>query len=110
LLLIALGGGFYFGTGQKSVTALIPAFFGLAFVLLGLLGRNDRLRKHVMHAAAALGLVGLIVPLVRLLPKLSELELDNPAVLEQVLMAVVCAVFVVLCVRSFVVARLRRGQ
>ncbi len=40
IVLIALGFGSYFGTGQASVTALIPAFFGLPLLLLGLVALN----------------------------------------------------------------------
>ncbi len=35
LVLIVLGLGAYFGTGRESLTALIPAFFGLPLALLG---------------------------------------------------------------------------
>ena len=48
---IRLGGGI-------SVTALIPAFFGLPLVVLGFLARSESIRRHAMHAAAALALVG----------------------------------------------------
>ena len=111
VLLIVLGVAFYFVTEMKSVTALIPAAFGLVLVVLGLLGRQERLRKHVMHAAAALALVGVIIPLARLWPGIQSGGFDNPnAALETALMGLLCAVFLGLCVRSFVVARRSRSR
>jgi hypothetical protein len=115
IALIILGVGGYFGTGQTSLTALIPAGFGLVFLILGFLARKDQLRKHAMHAAAALGLVGCVVPAVMGIPKLVRLasgqEVERPgAAISQSIMAVICGVFVVLCVRSFIAARrARRG-
>ena len=115
VILIILGVGGYFGTGQTSLTALIPAAFGLVFLVLGYLGRNEHLRKHVMHAAALLGLVGCVVPAVMGFPKVVRLaqgqEVERPgAAIAQSIMAVICGVFVVLCVRSFVMARRARAQ
>ncbi|MGH9361352.1 MAG: hypothetical protein ACRD2T_05500 [Thermoanaerobaculia bacterium] len=111
-LLITLGVGFYLGTGQASPTALIPAFFGLAVVLCGVLARRERLLKHAMHAAAALGLfafLGGLPGLVRALALLGGGEVARrTAVLEQAAMALLSLVFVVLCVKSFLDARRAR--
>ena len=38
-------------------TALIPAFFGLVFAALGLAGRDERYREHVMHVAMVLAIL-----------------------------------------------------
>jgi uncharacterized membrane protein len=105
-LLIVLGVGFYFGTDRVSPTALIPAAFGLVLVVLGMLARQEKLRKHVMHAGAAVGLIGIIIPLVRLWPALEQEKYSIAT--ELGLMAAICAGFVVLCVRSFVAARRNR--
>src|SRR5262245_41081297 len=108
LILGLLGVGFYLGTESASVTPLIPAFGGIVFVILGALGFKDGLRKHVMHAAAALGLLGFIggamgVP--NLITHLSGGEVKRPAAaVEQSLMSLICLVFVILCVRSFIAA------
>lgn len=59
-VLIALGLGSYFGlqaADSRSVTALIPAFFGVLFGLLGLLALKEGLRKHAMHVVVVLALV-----------------------------------------------------
>ena len=106
-VLIALGLGGYVGTGRASVTALIPAFFGLPLLLLGLVALKERMRKHAMHAAALIALLGLVGSLFRIVKKLivgEELEVST-AVTMQLVMAALCAVFVVLCIRSFIQAR-----
>jgi hypothetical protein len=108
-LLTALGLVFYFATGMVSVTALIPAFVGVPLLLLGVAARGARegVRKHIMHAAAVLGLLGVVAPAIRLV----RIGFGGaaPAVAEQGLMALVCAVFVALCVSSFVEARRSRS-
>ncbi len=48
IVLLALGLGSYFGTGRTSVTALIPAFFGLPLLALGWLALKENVRKHAM--------------------------------------------------------------
>src|SRR5215467_9296051 len=58
LVLAALGVGGYVATGRTSLTALIPLAFGLVLVVCGALARREALRKHAMHAAAVLGLLG----------------------------------------------------
>ncbi len=109
LVLIVLGLGGYFGTGRESWTALIPALFGLPLLILGLIALKERMRKGAMHVAVVIGLLG-FVGTVRGLMKLPVLltggELDQPAaVVVQAAMAIVCLLFVVLCVRSFIKAR-----
>jgi hypothetical protein len=91
--------------GNASPTAFIPAAFGIVLMLLGHLAvRSEGGRKHLMHAALVVALIGFIVPAARLISKLSELTL-NAAVLSQLAMAAVCLVFVLLGVRSFAAAR-----
>lgn len=106
LALIALGLAGYFGTGQASVTALIPAGFGVVLLLLGVLALKDSLRKHAMHLAAMVGLLGIVGGLVRLVQK--GIDVSRPASLCTLLMTLLCAGFVALCVRSFIMARRRR--
>jgi uncharacterized membrane protein len=111
LILIVLGLVSYFGTGRTSVTALIPAFFGAAFIVLALLARRDTMRKHAMHAAVALALVGLLGTLGRLIPALLDGQLGRPAVLAQLAMCLLLVGYIVLGVKSFKEARrLRKAQ
>jgi uncharacterized membrane protein len=108
-LLAVLGVVGYLGTGMQSFTALIPTLFGLLFILLGAVGRRERMRRHAMHAAAALSLIGLVATargLVNMYPMLRGEVLERPAaVIAQAIMAVLCAVFLALAVRSFIAAR-----
>jgi hypothetical protein len=109
--LCTLGGWGYFGAEEahRSVTALIPAFLGIALVILGLLAFKESLRKHVMHAAAALGLLGFLGGAGRVGMKLAkDGELEGRAAMASAAMAVLCAVFVALCVNSFLAARRAR--
>ncbi len=112
VLLIVIGVGGYVGTGQASVTALIPAGLGVLLVLSGALARQERWRKHAMHAAAAVGLLGFLgaAPgLIKAVRMLGGAEMERPvAVLLMAITAVICALFVGACVRSFVDARLKR--
>lgn len=115
VILIVLGAGFYVGTGSASMTALIPSFVGIVFVLLGVVGLKEGLRKHAMHAAAALALVGFIGTAAMGFPKLvkhlSGTEIERPvAAIEQSVMSVLCLLFVILCVRSFIAARRARAE
>jgi hypothetical protein len=92
---------------------LIPAFFGLVFVILGLLSRRDKLRKHTMHAAAALALIGCVLSAYRGIPTTYRFLTDETvtwpvAALEQDIMAVLCLIYVELCIKSFLNARRRR--
>jgi len=112
-VLIALGVGSYLGTGRESVTALIPAFFGLPLALLGVVALNDGRRKHAMHAAAAIGLLGFLGAargFAKLPALLSGGEVEKPvAAYAQITMSLVCLVFLVLCVNSFIKARRSGG-
>ena len=109
LVLIVLGLGGYFGTGRESWTALIPALFGLPLVLLGLIALKEHLRKHAMHVAAVIGLLGFagtVKGLMKLPVLLTGGELARPAAAAvQAAMAIVCLLFVLLCARSFIKTR-----
>jgi uncharacterized membrane protein len=113
LALIALGLAGYFGTGRTSLTALIPLAFGLLLVLCGALARQAALRRHAMHAAAVLALLGFLGPL-RVLPQMVHLltggVVAHPAAVgAQLVMMVLCGVLLALCIRSFVAARRARA-
>jgi hypothetical protein len=114
VLLILVGLIGFVATGSQHATALIPAGFGLFLAMLGALSFKDRLRKHTMHAAALLGLVGFLGSGFMGFPKLLTLlgggEVARPiAVVSQSVTAVLCAVFVGLCINSFLQARRRRA-
>lgn len=111
-LLILLGLAGYFGTGRESATALIPAFFGAAVLVAGLLALKDALRKHAMHAAsllALLGIIGTASGFAGLLKILSGEEVERQeAVISKSVMAFLSILYFALCLRSFVKARLSK--
>ena len=107
LLLTLIGFAGYFLTGTSSFTALIPAAFGLLLLMLGFIARSEAARKHAMHAAAAVALVGFLGALMSLLRTPSGVR-SAVALYSQVAMVLLTAIFVVLCVRSFIAARRAR--
>lgn len=109
ILLILLGVASYVATGRTSVTALIPAIFGAIFVICALLARTESKRKHAMHAAVAVGLLGALAALGRAVPAMMNgADLMRPAFISQALMALLLIVYVVLGVQSFIAARRAR--
>ena len=115
ILLILVGViGYVYGmmNSNASVTALIPAFLGLLLAALGFAARaKEDLRKHLMHGAVFVGLVGFVatVSSVFKLPAVFNGTAERPAaVIAQFATTVICLVFVVLCVKSFVDARKNR--
>jgi hypothetical protein len=114
VLLIVVGSIGFVLTGSAHPTALIPTWFGLALVILGALGRTEDARKRMlwMHIAVTVGLVGFLFPgvmAVMAYVKAHGGALAQPAATqEQAMMAVVCLVFVAMCIRSFIAVR--RGR
>ncbi len=109
VILIVLGVGGYFGSGGASITALFPAFFGIPITICGFVAKKEHLRKHAMHGAVLLGLLGALGT-ARGLPGFFQWitggDVERPmAVIAQTVMFVLSAGFVVLCVRSFIAAR-----
>ena len=103
----------YWDSGEWHPTALIPAGFGVVFLLLGWLSQNQKRRMHVMHGAALLGLVGVAVTgpdaLTGMGNYFAGAEVFRPAaVLEKFLMATACLAYLIFCVNSFIEARKER--
>jgi hypothetical protein len=108
IVLMIIGIGSYWLTGRTSITALIPAFFGVVFVLLAYVARNEAARRHAMHIAVALGLLGMLGTLGRALPAVIGGQLTRPAVLAQIVTSLVLAYYVYAGVQSFIAARRAR--
>lgn len=99
LLLIALGVIAYFATGMVSMTALIPAFFGLPIAVCALaaarFGRAAFVVALFLCAVGTLGIIG------RLIPMATRGELEfNAATMVQVVFALVAATLAVLLARG----------
>src|SRR5262245_39343666 len=109
-LLIAVGLWAKISTGTESMTPLIPAFVGAPLVVAGLVGLKESLLKHAMHLAAVVGLVGLLGGLANIgRVAAAGKELTDTAGIATILMTALSAVFVGLCVNSFIQARRRRA-
>ncbi len=108
VVLMLLGGGLFAASDPRAYTALIPAYFGVALLILGVAARNEAARKHAMHLAAMLALLGCLFPAYRVIAAVvagTELGLAHYG---QIAMAVLCGVFVALCVKSFIDVRRAR--
>lgn len=116
LILVGLG-GYGFGvaeaqrTGDKaSLTALIPSIFGLIITILGGVATNEKLRKHAMHGAILVALLGFLAVMGRLIPSLVSGNVKvGAAFASQTITAILCGILVALGVNSFVQARRKRA-
>ena len=100
----------FFLSDKGSVTALIPAFIGGLFVVLGLVSLfNGRLRPHLIHGALALALLLGAFCLYKVIDVLAS---DGTALqlFSFETTAVVCFAFIALGVRSFRRARRARQR
>jgi hypothetical protein len=105
-VLLVIGIGTWLATGFESLTALIPAFFGLPILLLGLVAeRREAARKHAMHGALLLALIALLATAPIALDIGPMGDASDAAVIESWLTAIVALVYLVVGVRSFVAAR-----
>ena len=108
IILIVLGIASYVLTDRTSLTALIPAIFGAVLVVCALIARSESARKHAMHAAVAVGLLGARASLGRAIPAVMAGNAGRPAVISQLVMAVVLLIYVAFGVQSFIAARRAR--
>ena len=112
IILIILGLVSYFGISSESITALIPAFLGVPVLVLGIIALSEKYLKHSMHAAAVLMLLGFggtVGGLIKFLRMLAGESFERQsAITVQAIMAILCLVFLVLAIKSFIDAR--RGK
>jgi hypothetical protein len=116
VLLIALGLVSFFGTGSEHPTALIPTWIGFALGIFGLLAisPNEARRKLFMHINVTLGLVGFLGGAIKALTgylhaSSAGLPVNQIAISAQLTLAGLMFIYVLLCVRSFIMAR-RSGK
>jgi O-antigen/teichoic acid export membrane protein len=111
MLLAILGLWTYIGApaDHRSPTALIPTAVGVILVILGAVAKKEAYRKHAMHTAAVVGVLGFLAAAGRFFAVLfTSGDVATTAGMSTVTMAVLCGVFVALCVKSFMEARRRR--
>jgi hypothetical protein len=113
LNLIIISAASYFMSTHFSPTLFIPAAFGVVIILASLVAiRKPGIRKHSMHVAMLVALIGFLAAAVRL-PKSwakfnSAPDISPMAFYSQLSMASLCLLIVVLGIYSFVKARLNR--
>lgn len=113
LILAALGPIGWFGADpdHRSFTAFTPTAIGLLLIVCGVLAMKESRLKHAMHAAATFGLLGFFLGAGRMAMVLAKPEVEfGWAATMVTTMAVVCAVFVGLCVKSFIDVRKAREK
>jgi hypothetical protein len=112
ILLIAVGSWGFYATGSQHPTALIPLYFGLVLFWSGVLAIKPERRALWMHIAVTVGLLGFVGTFPAVIDEVRMLRgtvFPHPiAVEEKAEMSLICLVFVLLCVRSFIAAR--RGR
>jgi len=92
----------------RSPTALIPAAIGVILLICGMIvTAAPKTRKHAMHVAAAIALLGAIGGI---MPLRKGLDLEKASVVSAIIMISLCTIFVLLCIRSFVRARVARSE
>ena len=112
-LLTILGGIAYFspdmiaGGNPRQISAASPAFIGIPIILTGVAVMvKPALRKHAMHGAAILALIGTVGGLVPVI--LRKFNTAETAVIVGLGMSVLSAVLLAMCVKSFIDARKAR--
>lgn len=114
VILIAVGLVGFITTGSIHYTALIPAVLGFLLCIFGALsfspdaGRR-KLFMHINVTLALLGFLGTVMGLFQWFSMLAGATVKNPPAVEsKAIMALVCLVYVILCIRSFIAARKAR--
>jgi len=114
IILIILGLYSYFGISSESITALIPTFLGIPVLILGFLALNEKYLKHAMHGAAVLMLLGFggtVGGLIKFFRILGGEVFERPAAITiQAIMALICLIFLILAIKSFIDARRKRSE
>lgn len=113
-LLILIGAWGYTATGSEHPTALIPAGFGVLFILFGVLSNTDNPKKRMlwMHISVTVALV-LFLSLIKSDIDVYRLAhgtvMEHPvAVEEKAAASLLSLIYVLFCVRSFILARRSR--
>jgi hypothetical protein len=109
VIFIILGLVAYVGISSESITALIPAFLGVPMLILGWLALNEKYLKHAMHGAAVLTLLGFggtVGGLIKFFRMIGGEQFERgSAITVQALMSLLCFIFLVLAIKSFIDVR-----
>lgn len=104
ITLILIGFGFKFGAPiEGDWTPLVPAIAGLLITTSGIVAFKKDLRKHLIHVALTVALIGAIVATILLA------RMVKPTQAVQMLSILVFIAYLSMGIQSFLSAR-RRGQ
>ena len=105
---VAYGMGAQTGTAERSPTALIPTVFGALLLLLGFGAiAKPSARRHFMHAAAAVALLGTLGGLGMFAARFPGRGFQL-ATCSMLTMGLLCLVLLAVSIRSFIAARRAR--
>ena len=115
LTILGIGGyllGFQTGGEDASITALIPAFAGVPIAICGLIAMQSAgARKHAMHIAVAIALLGALATLMPLFSRILNPDVTTSWLTKTSVigMLALCLALVVAGVRSFIAAKRARA-
>ena len=102
----------YIVSEPSSIDSLLPSLLGLIALALGVgsVFRKE-LRKHLMHAAVIIAVMGVLVPVIRMLAYLAEMEYNEQVRMARVLLTMLAsAAYVYAAVQSFRAVRKNRKE
>jgi hypothetical protein len=111
LILLAVIG--FVSTGSAHPTSLIPGALGLIFIFFGAMANTPDSKKrmlwmHISVTIALLAFLGTIPADIDSFRLSRGVEFPHPAaVLEKAAMSLLCLIYVLFCIRSFINARLK---
>ncbi|HEY5212742.1 MAG TPA: hypothetical protein VIJ38_06955 [Acidobacteriaceae bacterium] len=113
VLLAAVSLGFWIGMGRVETAPLHPAGIGVLLIICGFFATTENPKKRMlwMHIAVTLGLIGFLATGIRAVIQLSKgtaMSINPMGFEERVVIALICLIYVALCVRSFIAARRTR--
>lgn len=111
-VLVVVGVVSYIASGAVSLTALIPSGLGALLLIAAVVARKDAIRRHVMHVAMLIALIGIVATFNNTL-RLGEVfagTAERPlAVIASALTFVTLLVYLGFGIASFVQARRNRS-
>lgn len=114
ILLVLLGIIGFVATGSAHPTALIPSGIGLFFVLFGVMANTQDSKKrmlwmHISVTVALLAFLGTIPADIDTIRLSRGAYFAHPAAIEEKgALSLLCLIYVLFCVRSFISARRAR--
>jgi hypothetical protein len=114
VLLAVVSLGFWVAMGRVESAALHPAGLGVLLIICGLLAVTENAKRRMlwMHLAVTVALVGFLITGINAVVQIARgtTAAGNPLKFdERVTAALICLLFVALCVRSFISARRARN-